>query len=85
MTDNTALFHALRENDRVIGVFVLDDAILRARDIGAARTAFLFGALQSLNADFEKAWRAADFALWVIAGAGAKNPGGGNGRNGAVL
>ena len=53
MTDNTALYHALRENDTVIGVFVLDDAILRARDIGAARTAFLFGALQSLNADFE--------------------------------
>jgi deoxyribodipyrimidine photo-lyase len=54
LTDNTALYHALRENDRVIGVFVLDDAILRAKDIGAARAAFLFGALQSLNAEFEK-------------------------------
>lgn len=53
LTDNTALYHALRENDKVIGVFVLDDVILRARDIGAARTAFLFGSLQSLNADFE--------------------------------
>ena len=53
VTDNTALFHALRENDKVIGVFVLDDAILRARDIGAARTEFLFGSLQALNAEFE--------------------------------
>ncbi len=52
ITDNTALFHALRENDQVVGVFVLDDAILRARDIGAARTAFLFGSLEALNADF---------------------------------
>ena len=54
VTDNTALYHALRENDRVIGVFVLDDAILKSCDIGAARTAFLFGALQSLNTEFEK-------------------------------
>ncbi len=54
LTDNTALYHALRENDQVVGVFVLDDAILRARDIGAARTAFLFGALKSLSADLEK-------------------------------
>ena len=54
LTDNTALYQALRENDEVIGVFVLDDAILKSRDIGAARTAFLFGALQSLNAEFEK-------------------------------
>ena len=54
LTDNTALYQALRENDKVIGVFVLDDAILKSRDIGAARTAFLFGALQSLNAELEK-------------------------------
>ena len=54
VTDNTAFYHALRENDRVIGVFVLDDKILRARDIGAARTAFLFGSLQSLSAEFEQ-------------------------------
>ena len=54
LTDNTALYPALRENDRVIGVFVLDDAILKARDIGAARAAFLFGSLDSLNAEFEK-------------------------------
>ncbi len=54
LTDNTALHAALRENDRVISVFVLDDAILKSRDIGAARMAFLFGSLQSLNADFEK-------------------------------
>jgi len=54
ITDNTALHAALRENDAVIGVFVLDDAILRARDIGAARTAFLFEALKTLNTEFEQ-------------------------------
>jgi len=53
LTDNTALHAALRENDTVIGVFVLDDALLKARDIGAARTAFLFGALASLNGELE--------------------------------
>ena len=54
ITDNTALHAALRENDTVIGVFVLDDAILKSRDIGAARTAFLFGSLQTLSAEFEQ-------------------------------
>ncbi len=52
ITDNTALHAALRENDTVIGVFVLDDAILKSRDIGAARTAFLFGSLQTLSTEF---------------------------------
>ncbi len=52
LSDNTALFRALNENDRVIGVFVLDDAILKARDIGAARVGFLWDALQKLGAQF---------------------------------
>ena len=52
--DNTALFHALRENTRVVGVFVLDDAILRARDIGAARVAFLFRSLDVLAEEFRQ-------------------------------
>ncbi len=54
LTDNTALARALKENERVVGVFVLDDAILRARDIGAARAAFLFEALTALAADFAR-------------------------------
>ena len=54
LTDNTALHAALRENDNVICTFVLDDAILKSRDIGAARTAFLFGSLHSLNAEMER-------------------------------
>ena len=52
LRDNTALYQALRENTRVIGVFVLDDAILRARDIGAARVAFLFRSLDVLAEEF---------------------------------
>ena len=54
LTDNTALARALKENERVVGVFVLDDAILRARDIGAARAAFLFEALAGLTEELEK-------------------------------
>ena len=52
LRDNTALYQALRENARVVGVFVLDDAILRARDIGAARVAFLFRSLDVLAEEF---------------------------------
>lgn len=52
LSDNTALLRALAENDRVVGVFVLDDAILKARDIGAARVGFLWDALQKLAAQF---------------------------------
>jgi len=52
--DNTALFHALRENARVLGVFVLDDAILKARDIGPARAAFLFRSLDVLAGEFAR-------------------------------
>ncbi len=52
--DNTALSHALRENARVIGVFVLDDAILKARDIGPARVAFLFRSLDVLADEFRR-------------------------------
>jgi deoxyribodipyrimidine photo-lyase len=52
--DNTALHHALRENERVVGVFVLDDAILKARDIGAARVAFLFRSLEALGEEFAR-------------------------------
>ena len=54
LQDNTALFHALRQNERVFGVFILDDAILKARDIGAARAAFLFQSLAVLSAELDK-------------------------------
>ena len=54
LQDNTALYQALRSHERVIGVFVLDDAILKARDMGAARAAFLFRSLVLLSAEFDK-------------------------------
>lgn len=53
LSDNTALLRALAENDRVWGVFVLDDAILKAKDIGAARVGFLWDALAKLSAQFQ--------------------------------
>ncbi len=55
LEDNTALHRALSENQRVVGVFVLDDAILGARDIGPARVAFLFDALEKLGQRFADA------------------------------
>ena len=54
LQDNTALYRALRENARVIGVFVLDDALLKARDIGPARVAFLFRSLDMLAAQLRQ-------------------------------
>jgi deoxyribodipyrimidine photo-lyase len=46
--DNTALAHAAAEGERLVPVFVLDDAILARRDTGAARVRFLLGCLRAL-------------------------------------
>ena len=50
LRDNPALLAALRAGGGyVIPVFVLDDAILRAQDTGAARVAFLLDSLRALD------------------------------------
>jgi deoxyribodipyrimidine photo-lyase len=55
LEDNTALAAAARESDGyVVPVFILDDAILRGRFASPARTAFLFAALHSLDADLRQ-------------------------------
>ena len=48
LRDNTALLRAAAEGERVVPVFVLDDAILARRDTGAARVRFLLGCLHEL-------------------------------------
>lgn len=55
LQDNTALYHALLENDAVYCLFVLDDHYLRSGDIGAARVAFLLACLRSLNDSLQAA------------------------------
>lgn len=53
LADNTALFHALHENEAVRCLYVLDDTYLRGPDIGAARAAFLFDSLLKLAEEIE--------------------------------
>ncbi|HEY1537956.1 MAG TPA: deoxyribodipyrimidine photo-lyase [Solirubrobacteraceae bacterium] len=50
VTDHPALTLAAREFDRVVAVFVLDDALLRGRFASAPRTAFMLGCLRELDA-----------------------------------
>jgi deoxyribodipyrimidine photo-lyase len=50
LRDNTALLRAAAEGDRLVPVFVLDDAILARRDTGGARVRFLLGCLLELAA-----------------------------------
>ncbi len=47
--DNTALSEAARRADRVIPVFIAEDALRTGPDVGAARVAFLFEAVESLR------------------------------------
>jgi deoxyribodipyrimidine photo-lyase len=49
VADHPALALAAREFDRVVPVFVLDDALLRGRFASAPRTAFMLGCLRSLD------------------------------------
>lgn len=48
LRDNTALQRAAAEGERVVPVFVLDDAILARRDTGGARVRFLLECLHEL-------------------------------------
>ena len=47
--DHPALRAALDEFDRVVPVFVLDDALLHGRYASAARTGFMLGCLRALG------------------------------------
>lgn len=50
LRDNPALQAALQASGGlVVPLFILDDAILRAPEIGAARVAFLLGSLRALD------------------------------------
>jgi deoxyribodipyrimidine photo-lyase len=49
ITDNTALSEAVRRSERVIPVFILEDALRTGPDVGAARLAFLLQSVESLR------------------------------------
>lgn len=51
LTDNQALHAALVAAERVIPLFVLDPVLLRSRNVGERRVAFLFEGLRLLDAD----------------------------------
>ena len=53
VTDNTALWQAYSESERLVPVFCWDDAILRSPDVGPARVDFLLRSLQSLSRNLE--------------------------------
>jgi len=52
--DHPALTAAVREHDRVVTVFVLDDALLSGRAASAARAEFLAGCLRSLDEELRR-------------------------------
>jgi len=54
LTDNTALEAAAHHAELVVPVFVLDDRLLLAADIGAPRVAFLLDSLRALARDLER-------------------------------
>src|ERR1043165_1975823 len=49
ISDNTALHHATTRAERVLPVFILEDALHTGPDVGAARLAFLLQSLESLR------------------------------------
>jgi deoxyribodipyrimidine photo-lyase len=53
VSDNTAFSEAVRRAERVIPVFVLEDAFRTGPDVGAARAAFLLQSLGSLRKNLE--------------------------------
>ena len=54
LADHPALTRAVRDFDRVVPVFVLDDALRNGRFASAPREAFMLGCLRALDADLRE-------------------------------
>jgi deoxyribodipyrimidine photo-lyase len=54
VSDNASLHHACRQAEQVVPLFILDDAILKRQDTGAARVEFLLDALAVLDRNLQK-------------------------------
>ena len=53
VSDNTSLWQAYTESDRLVAVFCWDDAILQSPDVGPARVNFLLRSLEALSRNLE--------------------------------
>ena len=54
LEDNTALFHALNENEKVLPIFIFDTSILNQLDKNDARVTFIHKQLEVLNETLKK-------------------------------
>src|ERR1041385_3887931 len=54
VSDNTALHHASKRAERILPVFILEDALRTGLDVGAARLAFLLKSLEALRDDLKR-------------------------------
>ncbi|MEM9444351.1 MAG: deoxyribodipyrimidine photo-lyase [Verrucomicrobiota bacterium] len=53
LSDNPSLYHALNEHDTVLPIFIFDPKILKAKDVGIPRIAYLLEALASLKKNLQ--------------------------------
>ena len=54
LNDNIGLFKALKNGDKVLGVFIFDDAILHELDTNDPRVSFIYDCLASINKEIVK-------------------------------
>ncbi|WP_017292686.1 FAD-binding domain-containing protein [Geminocystis herdmanii] len=54
ITDNLGLFSARKKNNKIIGIFCLDPAILKGDDIAPARVKYLLECLEELQKNYQK-------------------------------
>lgn len=54
LEDNTALFHALNENEAVLPIFIFDETILQHLEKNDARVTFIHNQLEKINSELAK-------------------------------
>ena len=54
LEDNTALFHALNENEAVLPIFIFDETILQHIEKNDARVTFIHNQLEKINSELAK-------------------------------
>ena len=54
LEDNTALFHALNENENVLPIFIFDKTILQHFEKNDARVTFIYNQLEKINNELAK-------------------------------
>lgn len=54
LEDNTALFHALNENEQILPIFIFDETILQHLEKNDARVTFIHNQLEKINKQLSK-------------------------------